>query len=325
MNRSRIWFVLVLVASVLLSGSSSPALPGKRAKITPIAPLGAELAALASASSFPKPRQDGRMASYLSRIPQRMPAPEQTQPPPPTPAQVPSPEPSQTPMPEPTQAPPPTPRPPAAKKGKLIFVDAGHGGYDSGAVHTGRDGRIDLMEKEVNLWIALKLAEMLRQDGYDVHLSRSIDSFMVPGGSTPIELQTRVDEANRVGADLLVSIHHNGSLNSSLRGTEVYYCGHRGFASNNRRLAWLVQQGLVRNLRQAGYETVDRGIKDEAFLGHFALLGPHMPRTSRMPGILGEALFVSNDADAAALRRADIREAIARGYLEGIKAYFGDD
>lgn len=105
----------------------------------------------------------------------------------------------------------------------------------------------------------------------------------------------------------------------------MYYCGDRSFAFNNRRLAWLVQQELVRNLRQAGYETVDRGTKDEGFLGHFALLGPHMPRCSRMPGILGEALFVSNDTDAAALRRADIREAIARGYFEGIKAYFGDD
>uniref|UniRef100_A0A7V4G7L7 MurNAc-LAA domain-containing protein n=1 Tax=Desulfobacca acetoxidans TaxID=60893 RepID=A0A7V4G7L7_9BACT len=92
------------------------------------------------------------------------------------------------------------------------------------------------------------------------------------------------------------------------------------------RLAWLVQQALVRNLRQAGYNTLDRGTKDDAILGHLAVLAPrNLNRPSQMPAIIGEALFMTNDADAAQLSRTEMRLAIARGYLEGIKAFFGDD
>ena len=220
-----------------------------------------------------------------------------------------------------TPSPPPIPSP----KGKRIFIDAGHGGAEIGSAHA-NGGQEDVVEKEVNLWIALRLADMLRQDGYEVQLSRTTDRAVAPGAGLAADLQARVDLANQFGADLLISIHHNGNDNPSLRGTEVYYCGDRAFGDKNRRLASLVQEALLRNMRQAGYDPVDRGIKDDAYLGHLALLAPYnLPRPSQMPGILGEALFVTNDSDAAALRRPDIREAIARGYFEGIKAYFGDN
>lgn len=216
-----------------------------------------------------------------------------------------------------------SPAQPDAPRDILIFVDPGHGGYDPGAVHTDAAGHIDLTEAEANLAIALRLADLLRDDGFEVVMARTIDSFAIPDASTPVELQHRVDMANAAGADLYVSIHNNGSENPAQQGTEVYYCADRAFSAENRRLATLVQEGLLRNLRAAGYDTVDRGVKNDASIGHIAVLAPYnLARPSAMPGVLGESLFVSNDADAAALRQDHIRDAIARGYFEGIRAYF---
>lgn len=234
-------------------------------------------------------------------------------------------EPTQAPteVPTPTETPPPTPTPtptPPPNRGKLIVIDPGHGGKDPGAVHTS-GGVVDLTEEEVNLDVALRLAEMLRQDGYRVQLTRSSDQSLSTGQAA--DLQARVDVANGARADVFVAIHHNGSVNRAERGTEVYYCSHRPYADANRRLAQLAQEAIVRNLRHAGHDAVDRGIKDDIVRGHLALLGPrNLPRPSRMPAIIAEALFMSNDADAEALRRPEIREAIARGYFEALKAYF---
>ncbi|MGQ9684293.1 MAG: N-acetylmuramoyl-L-alanine amidase family protein [Anaerolineae bacterium] len=214
---------------------------------------------------------------------------------------------------------------PAIEKGKTIFIDAGHGGWDPGAVHKGPDGREDQLEKDAALVVAQKLYNMLTADGYHVVLSRSSDAALTPNRSTPEELQARIDMANKADADLFISVHFNGSENKALRGTEVYYNADRPFSADNQRLAEQVQAALVSNLRQAGYDTEDRGAKTDAPAGGFALLAPaNLARPTRMPAIIGEPLFITNDQDAAALSQDSIREALARGYFQGIKAYFGD-
>jgi len=79
----------------------------------------------------------------------------------------------------------------------------------------------------------------------------------------------------------------------------------------------------VRNIRLAGYDTQDRGVKDDTIIGHIAVLAPYnLARASGMPGVLGEPLFLSNEQDAAALARNEVQEAIARSYLEAVNAYF---
>jgi len=213
---------------------------------------------------------------------------------------------------------------PVAPKGKLIVIDPGHGGSDPGAVHKAANGETDIKEEDATLAVAQKLADMLRADGYDVSLTRTEDANVAPGGAKVADLQARVDTANKNEADLLVSVHFNGLQNHDTRGTEVWYCGDRPFAGENMKLATAVQEALVRNLNQAGYETAARGIKDDAKMGHFAINGPHIARPSNMPGLIGEALFMTNDQDAAQLQRPEIQDTLARGYFEGIKGYFGD-
>ncbi len=219
----------------------------------------------------------------------------------------------------------PTSTPTVQPKGKRVFIDPGHGGQEIGTAHTAADGSEDVIEKDINLTIAQKLAAMLVQEGYDVVLSRTSDTRPVPDGSLTADLQARVDMANNAGADLFVSVHHNGSVNPSVSGTEVYYCAERPFSDESARLARLVAEAIVSNLKQAGHDVPDRGVKDEASLGHFAVLAPYnLTRATRMPGILGEALFLSNDQDAAQIKRPEVQTAIARGYLQGIDAFFAN-
>lgn len=217
----------------------------------------------------------------------------------------------------------PVANPAPQAKGKLIVIDPGHGGSDPGALHQAGNGQADVTEEDANLAIALKLADMLRADGYEVRVTRSTDTELVPG-SKAADLQKRVDIANEANADLLISIHHNAAANKSARGTEVWYCADRPFSADGERLAKAVDEAIVRNLRAAGYETVDHGVKDDSKAGHFAITGPNLARPSKMPSIIGEALYITNDQDAAQLKRPEGIEALARGYFEGIKAYFGD-
>jgi len=206
-------------------------------------------------------------------------------------------------------------------KGKLIFIDPGHGGSDVGAVHkTG--GTADVLERDMALDTAERLARMLREAGYDVQMSRTDQSALVDGNEGA-DLRARVAAANESNADLLISVHYNGLDRKEVRGTEVWYCSDRPFSDDNKVLATKVQESLVKNLRAAGYDTQDRGIKDDSIMGHFAMNGPHIEKPTKMPGITGEPLFMTNDQDAEQLKRPEVREAIARGYFEGVEAYFG--
>lgn len=216
-----------------------------------------------------------------------------------------------------------------------VVVDAGHHEREVGAAHTFPDGVV-LREDALNLRVALRLKDLLQEAGYQVTLTRSsaarvnVDNRDLNDDGTVSlvdDLQARVDVANRVGADLFVSVHFNGHDDPSDRGTYTFWNPNRPFADQSGALAERVQEGLVRALKQAGYDTVDHGARtDASVLGDEAyfLLGPKsqvMARPSQMPGIIGEALFLTNPHDANALRNDRVVDAVARGYFDGIHAY----
>ena len=110
---------------------------------------------------------------------------------------------------------------------------------------------------------------------------------------------------------------------------EIYYNPDRTFGHYNYLLADLARQGLVNHIRAAGYDVPDRGIKNDAGVccnpanPHSWILGTNNGfRPSMMPGIIGEAMFLSNDYEAELLRSGDMRQAVANGYKAGIDAYF---
>jgi N-acetylmuramoyl-L-alanine amidase len=223
-----------------------------------------------------------------------------------------------------------------AKGQPTVLVDAGHGGKEIGASYRFEDG-VQLLEKSLNLRVATKVSEELRQSGVAAIMSRSTDAPV--NGSTDLngddqvgltdDLQARVDLANKSRAHLIVSVHFNGVTDSTKRGTQVFFADGRTFSDRSRFLAELTQAQLVKQLKAAGYETVDRkATADSRVLGsgsHYYLLGPEsetVRRPSQMPGIIGEGLFVTNEEDAKALRQEKTLDAIARAYAEAVKAYF---
>ena len=182
--------------------------------------------------------------------------------------------------------------PPLAEDRPRVIIDPGHGGEDSGAV--GIDG---LQEKDVILPIALDVEEILRKQNIDVVMTRDTDVF--------ISLEGRTDLANRVKADLFVSIHAN-SINLSrpdVSGLETYYY------DSGRRLAELVHWSILN-----GVDIDDRSIRRARF---------YVLRHSTMPAVLIEVGFVTGEVDASNLKDPNHRrlmaEAIAKGIVEYIK------
>ncbi len=228
---------------------------------------------------------------------------------------------------------------PRNPKALTVAIDAGHGGAESGATHVFKDGS-KLYEKDVNLKVATKVGDELYRLGYNVVMTRRTDTRVNGGrdvngdGKVTLEddLQARIDIANNAHADIFVAIHNNGINSTTIHGTEVYYCAARPFADNSRKLAVFTQEALVRAMREVGYNTVDRGAKDDSkALGlgrHYFLLGPKsniIARPSNMPAIIGESLFVTNDAEANLLRQDYFLSAIATGYVMAINRYFASE
>jgi N-acetylmuramoyl-L-alanine amidase len=276
--------------------------------------------------------------------------------PPPTPTPIPT----ATPLPTPTATPepptptplpqPPTPTPaPVPVEGvdelyaqdgrKIVCIDPGHGGIDLGNVLLSPDGEIELQEKDFTLEHSLLLADRLREQGYEVVLTRETDTEVNPsnedvngdGVTAPAEgqarsdemdeLQARVNICNLASADLLVSVHYNGALNEALQGYEVWYNGDRPFSGRSEKFADLMHEALGNAYAAAGYDAFDKGIG----LEDHVVTGPARPGElvpSEMPGAVVEGLFLSNEDDAAFIQSDIAADTIVGAYEQAINSYF---
>lgn len=211
----------------------------------------------------------------------------------------------------------------------VVAIDAGHGGRETGAV-LAVGGRRLLLESEINLDVALRLASLLSEAEAIPVLTREHDAQVAPRGvdltgdgriDNNDDLQARVDAANDAHADLFFSVHHNGGP-PSVRGTAAFYCRHHPLGPQARTLAQMLQQEFLDAMRQLGYRARDLGALDDAMLnkpgGHLFLAGPataRVARASQMPTVVGEPLFVTNRVEGDLLRRDDTRQAIAEAYF----------
>ena len=196
-------------------------------------------------------------------------------------------------------------------KAPIIVIDAGHGGYDAGAVGKNESGEIVIREKDANLNISLKLEKRLKSDGINVVMTRSTDKAL---GTTVMEdLVTRAEIANRVGADLFISVHNNASENFEATGTCVLYPGlanSGGYGISSMELAQNIQKLLV---KATGLK--DRGIVES----------PEMVVLKRtaMPAVLIECAFVTNEGDRDVLlsesKTEEIADAIYRGIITSLR------
>ena len=183
-------------------------------------------------------------------------------------------------------------------KGKVIVIDPGHGGSDTGAI-----GPTHLAEKNVTLAIARDLRTLLSNEGATILMTRTSDQDVAyPGASSIDELQARVDIANQANADLFVSIHAD-SFSDTVHGTTTYY-----YPGSNSTLAHLVQDGLVNQLHLS-----NRGFVPNDY---------YVLKYTKMPAILTEAAFISNPKEERLLGNRLFNQKIAIGIYTGIKNYF---
>lgn len=155
---------------------------------------------------------------------------------------------------------------------KIIVIDPGHGGNDSGAI-----GKNDVQEKDVVLDIAGAILKLNEESDFplEVYLTRYSDTL--------ISLSNRTKLAKTLNADLLVSLHCNHSDNSDARGVEVYVTNqHSEFSYEATLLAFRLQVDLKEKL---GFES--RGVK----FANFQVL---RETTDFMPSVLLELGFLSN-------------------------------
>ncbi|HEY3309358.1 MAG TPA: N-acetylmuramoyl-L-alanine amidase, partial [Desulfuromonadaceae bacterium] len=228
---------------------------------------------------------------------------------------------------------PKTPKKQPLSKIRRIVVDPGHGGHDPGAV-----GPSGIMEKDVVLAIGLKLRELLKEElGLDVVMTRSTDVFI------PLEERTAI--ANKVNADLFVSVHANAALNRSASGIETYYLNlaktekaaqlaakENGTSlekvsvlqailfdlmanyklNDSAHLAEEVQRALHKKAHHRHADIKNLGVKQGPF---YVLVG------ATMPSILVETAFLSNVQEEARLKDNAYQQMTAEGILEGIRGY----
>lgn len=188
-------------------------------------------------------------------------------------------------------------------KNKIITIDPGHGGSDSGAV-----GPNGYTEKEGAFTISQKVASILNQSGAKVVMTRDSDVDVYgPNASARNELQARVDVGNNANSDIFVSIHCNAFVNPAANGTQTFYYGS---SYQGQRLAQSIQEKMIEanGLR-------DRGISTCNF---------YVVKHSYMPAVLIETAFITNYDEEALLSDDEWQTTMAKAIAEGINEYFSN-
>lgn len=218
-----------------------------------------------------------------------------------------------------------------AKKKPVIVIDPGHGGNDSGAIFIKK--KQVYKEKEMALKIARLAQRQLFKD-FEVYLTRTDDRYK--------SLMARAHIAEKVKADLFISIHINSSENSSFNGFETYYLDNKNnkaltrleedenkgqkwtenhhiildivikkTVEHSKSLAGSIHSGIKKNIKPYGLR--DRGVKPGLF---------YVLAFSKRPGVLLEVGFLSNEKEVKKISSLDFQKSYAKGIARGVREYF---
>lgn len=176
----------------------------------------------------------------------------------------------------------------------LVVIDPGHGGKDPGAIGIG-----GLEEKNITLPIAqMVYIKSLNDPQLRVVLTRRDDEYSYP--------TDRALAANKLGADLYVSIHANAFSSASVSGVETLVNETQNESSPSYHLAEMLQKQVV-----AATGAVDRGVK----------WAPLFIRRAKMPAALVETGFVTNPREAKLLQSISYQSKIADAILAAIRQF----
>jgi N-acetylmuramoyl-L-alanine amidase len=236
----------------------------------------------------------------------------------------------------------------AAAGGRTVFIDAGHGGPDPGAVGVTLAGH-PVHEATETLRVALDALPLLRHAGYTVVLSRTtaaqvvrpapgdLDGGLFTAQGVRHDLAARDACANLVHAALLVGVYFDASDYSSVAGSLTLYDAARPFWPASARFARLLQRDVLARLNGRGNGIPDDGVHNDVGYGsavsvadesypHLLILGPakrgYFSGPSQMPGALIEPLYVTDPAEASLANSRAGEHEIARGIATAVEEYF---
>ncbi len=189
-----------------------------------------------------------------------------------------------------------------------VVIDAGHGGYDPGAIT-----QQGLYEKEINLQVAKKVADLLAPGVIHVTLTRDEDEDYVPNGlqgkttKKQTDLNYRISMAAEAKADLFVSLHVNAEAGGQKSGAETFF--YEGSASG-KKLAETIQQELIK------IPGMNRRIAKPA---DFYVL-----RNTEMPAVIVELGYLSNPLERKKLQQSWYQAQLAQAVAKGIARYLDE-
>lgn len=182
----------------------------------------------------------------------------------------------------------------------VIVIDPGHGGGDPGCYSR----RLGVYEKQITLDVAMRLRDLLESEGWEVVLTRDTDRDVSWLGSPDsVELQSRCDTANNIGADFFISLHCNASVSSIPNGSSVYW-----FKPEDRQLA----KALEFSLSSLGFYQI--GTLREGF---------YVLRNTEMPAVLVEMAYLTNYEDGTKLADQGCRQTIAEELAQALNDFIG--
>lgn len=225
-----------------------------------------------------------------------------------------------------------------------VLIDPGHGGEDYGAEAyyfkkglIGNSKKIKVQEKDVNLELAKEIFKRLKKKKYNVFLTRSFDR--------DVTLGKRAEVAEKIKADLFISIHANSFKDRSSSGFETYYLDNHNDAavrkvedienkgvegedllikqilidlvigqtvSSSKKLAHSIHSKLQINVGRR-YQIADRGIRPGLF---------YVLALSKRPAVLLEVGFMSNPDDLKKITTEEFQDRYAQAVAEGVEEYF---
>lgn len=193
--------------------------------------------------------------------------------------------------------------------GKIILLDAGHGGPDGGA------GTGKTLEKDIALEITLKVRDYLQQNGAMVVMTRETDTDLADPDTRGYsrrkveDLKKRLQLINKSDNDFFISIHLNAIPSSRWSGAQTFYAPHH---KENARAAKFVQEELRENLGNTTRKA--KPISNVYILDH-----------AKKPGILVEVGFLSNPVEKENLKKEAYQEKVAASIYQGILRYYTNE
>ena len=188
-----------------------------------------------------------------------------------------------------------------------IIIDAGHGGEDGGA------SAGDVLEKDINLSIASKLADQLRLSGYHVAEVRQGDTAVYSGDADTLrekkvsDLNNRVAMFNRDENNIVVSIHQNKFDSPQYSGAQIFYSANH---PDSRKLAESIRTAVVMLIQQENTRQLKEGSKDIFILDN-----------TTVPAVIVECGFLSNDAERLKLTDEEYQKQLAYAIAMGVLDY----